>query len=118
MFKMNDPGMEMLSVQWGANMGIYLINHPIMWGVVALLLCALLILFSLGVLRLVKPNRPYNTILLLPNDERHETYVRDVMDFAYKLRTCDAVTVGALSYSIAHIELLLEDDWKVAVVLE
>lgn len=99
-------------------MFVHLINQPSLWTVVILLICVLLVLIKLGFLRVEKPARAYNMILLLPNDERYESYVADVMDFAYKLRTCDAVTVGALSYSIAHIELMLEDDWKVAVLLE
>lgn len=93
-------------------------DHPLFWVFVCGSTLLLAYLLKTGYLRRVTQVSEYNMIWLLPDEQRREAYVKDVLEFACKLRVCDAVTIGAFSYTVSRIELLIEDEWKLAVLLE
>lgn len=55
---------------------------------------------------------------LLPDDEFIENQVSNIVEFLPLLQMVDAVSYNALSYKVAHIELILDDEMYISVVLE
>lgn len=66
-----------------------------------------------------KHKEPNNNILwLLPDDTQAEHHVEDLHVFVDCIRKVDRVSLGAMSYTIDQIELLVEDDLKLAIQLK
>lgn len=55
---------------------------------------------------------------LLPDDEYIENQVSNIVEFLPLLQMVNAVSYKALSYKVAHIELILDDEMYISVVLE
>lgn len=55
---------------------------------------------------------------LLPDEKYFENQVSNLMEFLPLLQKVDVVSYKALSYKVAQIEMILDDEMYISVVLE
>jgi hypothetical protein len=86
------------------------------------LLNCMFVVFFIGLMihRSVDSRRPprKNILWLLPDDHQMESYVDDVTLFVSHLKQFDVVTFNAMSYRVTRTELIIGEEWNIAVVLE